>query len=118
MILSHNRFQVKSPAGSKNVPVRQLADVFLATVRTDRHNFTEKGATIMFNPHLSQREKEINRQEALAYAERDRLARLAKGHRRSQRWHLSRVAAAVFDRFKTFLAGLRHAGRLERSTQR
>jgi hypothetical protein len=72
----------------------------------------------MFNPHLSQREKEINRQEALAYAERDRLARLAQGHKSSRRWHLSLPVAAAFDRVRALLKRPRPAGRLEGSTQR
>jgi hypothetical protein len=72
----------------------------------------------MFNPHLSQREKEINRQEALAYAERDRLAKLAQGPRASRRWHLSLAVAVVFDRIRTLLKRPRHACRLEHSNQR
>ena len=72
----------------------------------------------MFNPHLSQREKEINRQEALAYAERDRLARQAKGDIASRRWHPLLAVAAVLTRLKALLTRQRYTGRLERSTQR
>jgi hypothetical protein len=72
----------------------------------------------MFDPHLSKREKEIYRQEALARAERARLARLAKGHRGAQRWHLSMPLAAILHRLKAFRTRQLHAGRLERSTQR
>jgi hypothetical protein len=71
----------------------------------------------MFNPHLSQREKEINRQEALAYAERDRLAGLTKGQV-SRRWHLSLPLAAVWDRIRGLLKQPRSADRLEGSTSR
>jgi hypothetical protein len=72
----------------------------------------------MFNPHLSQREKEINRQEALAYAAQDRLAGLAQGHKSSRRWHLSLPIAAAFDRVRALLKRPHHTGRLERSTHR
>ena len=124
--LSHCQTLYHTTAGEQN---RQLDGrvcllvngpvVFLAPASTDQYNFdAEKEATIMFDLHLSQREKEIDRQEALACAERDRLARQATGDRASRRWHLSLPLAAVFARIRASLMRARHAGRLEESTQR
>jgi hypothetical protein len=71
----------------------------------------------MFNPYLVQREKEMNRQQALARAERSRLARLAKGDRVSRRFHLLATVGGVFHRIKSLLTRERYAGWFERSTQ-
>jgi hypothetical protein len=57
----------------------------------------------MFNPHLSVREKELDRQDALARAEQSRRVRLAKGHRESRRWQLPVPMAAAFHSLWAFL---------------
>jgi hypothetical protein len=49
----------------------------------------------MFNPNLAQREKQIDRQEAMARAERSRLANRARGGRSPWGWRLKTWIAAL-----------------------
>jgi hypothetical protein len=71
----------------------------------------------MFNPYLVQRQKEMDRQQALANAERFRLARLAKGDRVSRRLHLLATVGEVFSRIKSLLTRDRYASWFERAAQ-
>jgi hypothetical protein len=49
----------------------------------------------VFNPYLWQREKQIDRQEAMARAQRSRLARQARSSRPPGGWQLQAMIAAI-----------------------
>jgi hypothetical protein len=53
-----------------------------------------KEATVMMiDPYLAEREMGLSTEEALATAERARLAQLTKGHREPRRWRLPLASA-------------------------